>query len=144
MHNNWPDVPANDDIGGADYLIDARAITCTLRRDVPPLHPGQILVEDFMRPQNISRRALAEALQVSHTRIAGITRGTAAISADTAVRLAHYFDTSPWFWMNLQVRFDLQVADRQMPHPTECIAPLPLLVDPGVLAVPESKGGCVW
>ena len=144
MHLNWPDLPANDDIGEAQSLIEPRPMACTPSPGAGPLHPGRILVEDFMRPRNISGRALADALQVSQTRIASITRGTAAISADTAVRLAHYFDTSPWFWMNLQVRFDLQVADRQTPHPAEGIVPLPVLVDPGALAVPESKGWRAW
>ncbi len=90
---------------------------------VPPLHPGTILSEDFMVPMRLSGRALACALNVSHTRVASIMRGTAAITADTALRLGYYFNTSAWFWMNLQVRFDLEMAERERPHPTAGICP---------------------
>ncbi len=93
--------------------------------EVPPLHPGTILAEDFMVPMRLSGRALACALHVSHTRIAAIMRGTTAITADTAMRLGCYFNTSPWFWMNLQVRFDLEMAERAKPHPTANIRPAP-------------------
>ncbi|WP_282297416.1 HigA family addiction module antitoxin [Stenotrophomonas sp. PS02289] len=135
MHKIGPDVP----------VIKQHPMTAMPRGgDIPLLHPGQILVEDFMRPQKLSSRALAEALQVSHTRIATITRGSTAISADTALRLAHYFDTSPWFWMNLQVRFDLQLAERQVPHPAERIAPLPALEDAGEAPMQGSKEWGVW
>ncbi len=66
-----------------------------------------------MRPLKLSGRALACAIGVSPTRIATIASGKAAITADTAIRLGRYFDTSPWFWMNLQVRFDLESAQVQ-------------------------------
>jgi len=105
----------------------------------PPLHPGEILRDDFMRPNRLSNRALACALHVSSTRIAGIVRGTSAITADTAHRLGVYFDTSPWFWMNLQVRFDLEMAELQVPHPTRRIVPLPTSIDPDFSANPEAK-----
>lgn len=90
----------------------------------PPLHPGQILAEDFMAPHQISGRVLACALQVSHSRIFNIVSHRSAITADTALRLARYFNTSPWFWMNLQIRFDLEVAEQQVPHPAVSITPL--------------------
>ena len=90
----------------------------------PPLHPGQILAEDFMAPQRISGRVLACALQVSHSRIFNIVSHRSAITADTALRLARYFNTSPWFWMNLQIRFDLETAEQQVPHPAGRITPL--------------------
>ncbi|WP_313458346.1 HigA family addiction module antitoxin [Stenotrophomonas sp.] len=90
---------------------------------IPPLHPGDILTEDFMRPLKLSGRALACAIGVSHTRIATIASRKAAITADTAIRLGQYFDASPWFWMNLQVRFDLEMAEahagRILPHSCE-------------------------
>ena len=91
-----------------------RAPHTTLRSEqLPPLHPGDILAEDFMRPLKLSNRALACAIGVSPTRIATIASRKAAITADTAIRLGRYFDTSPWFWMNLQVRFDLETAQEQ-------------------------------
>ncbi len=76
-----------------------------------------------MRPLKLSGRALACAIGVSHTRIATIASRKAAITADTAIRLGHYFDTSPWFWMNLQVRFDLETAQVQAPPATDRIQP---------------------
>ncbi|WP_312320522.1 HigA family addiction module antitoxin [Stenotrophomonas sp.] len=91
---------------------------------LPPLHPGQILAEDFMAPRCINGRVLAGALQVSHSRIFNIVSHRSAITADTALRLARYFNTSPWFWMNLQIRFDLEVAEQQVPHPAARITPL--------------------
>lgn len=78
-----------------------------------------------MRPLKLSGRALACAIGVSHTRIATIASRKAAITADTAIRLGQYFNTSPWFWMNLQVRFDLEMAgvhtDRILPHNCEAL-----------------------
>lgn len=110
----------------------------------PPLHPGTILLEDFMQPNRLTRRALADALHVSNTRIVSITRGTAAITIDTAIRLGHYFNTSPWFWMNLQVRFDLEMAEQQTPAPTEHIVPLPQFMDPAVPSDLEVKEWGAW
>ncbi len=97
-----------------------------------------------MRPRRLSNRALACAIHVSGTRIAGITRGATAITADTAHRLGCYFNTSPWFWMNLQTRFDLEKAELQVPHPKERIVPLPLDVDPTGLEVQDGKEWGLW
>ena len=130
--------------GQGTPVPSSAAITLHNIEPARPLHPGQILVEDFMRPQKISGRALACALHVSHTRIACIMRGASAISADTALRLAHYFDTSPWFWLNLQMRYELEMADRQEPHATDRIVPLPSFMDPGTRAVPDDKEWCMW
>lgn len=96
------------------------------RKHQPPLHPGKILAEDFMAPLKLTGRALALALRVSPTRVSAILRGDGAISPDTAVRLGHYFGTSPWFWMNLQVRFELESIDRERPHPAARIRPVQL------------------
>ena len=92
--------------------------------DPPPLHPGKILVEDFLDPMGISGRQLAAALCVSASRISGLTGGACRINADLALRLGYYFGTSAWFWMNLQVRFDLERAERTGPGPTAGIVPL--------------------
>lgn len=78
------------------------------RRKLAPIIPGEILAEDFMSPHGLSGHQLALALRVPATRISGILRGTRAISSDTAIRLARFFNTTATFWMNLQVNYDLR------------------------------------
>jgi|ERR1043166_7488087 addiction module HigA family antidote len=77
-----------------------------------PLHPGEILAEDFMQPLRLSINHLSRELHVSPNRIHGIVHGSRAITADTALRLATYFGTSPEVWLNLQSEYDLRVARR--------------------------------
>jgi len=79
-------------------------------KSIPPVHPGETLKEDFLRPLGLSANRLAIELQVPVTRIHDIVRGKRAISADTALRLSRYFGTSAQFWMNLQSNYDLEVA----------------------------------
>src|SRR6202171_4471313 len=79
------------------------------RRKLPPVHPGEILLEEFLRPLGLSQYRLAKDVSVPPRRINEIVRGSRAISADTALRLARYFRTSDRFWLNLQSRFDLEV-----------------------------------
>lgn len=81
---------------------------------LPPIHPGEILRDDFLEPMKISVYALAQAIRVPRSRVNDIVLGHRGITADTAFRLARYFGTSPEFWINLQARFDLDVADRQI------------------------------
>lgn len=75
-----------------------------------PIPPGEILLEEFMKPLGISRNRLSRDLDIPLSRVSEIVRGTRAISADTALRLAAYFGTSPEMWMQLQAAFDLRVA----------------------------------
>lgn len=75
-----------------------------------PVHPGEILLEDFMKPLNLSANALAITLGVPATRIGDIVNQRRGITADTALRLARYFGTSPDVWMNLQKKYELEVA----------------------------------
>jgi antitoxin HigA-1 len=77
---------------------------------MPPVHPGETLREDFLKPLDLTPNRLAIELQVPATRINDIARGKRAISADTALRLARYFGTTPQFWLNLQANYDLEVA----------------------------------
>jgi len=77
---------------------------------LPPIHPGEHLLEDFMKPLSLSRNALARELRVPPQRISEIVQGRRSISADTALRLGRYFATSAEFWLNLQTRYDLQMA----------------------------------
>jgi addiction module HigA family antidote len=81
-------------------------------RRLPPVHPGEILREDLMTPLGLSMNRLARDLRVAVTRISEIVNGRRSITADTALRLARYFGTSPEFWMNLQAAYDLDVATR--------------------------------
>ena len=79
-------------------------------RLLPPIHPGEHLLEDFMKPLTLSRNSLAREIRVPPQRISEIVQGRRSITADTALRLARYFAVSPEFWLNLQNRYDLQVA----------------------------------
>ncbi|NLS91083.1 MAG: HigA family addiction module antidote protein [Planctomycetaceae bacterium] len=78
-------------------------------RKLDPIHPGEILLEEFLTPLGISQYRLAKDISVPPRRINEIVRGQRSISADTALRLARYFRTSERFWLNLQTRFDLEV-----------------------------------
>ena len=75
-----------------------------------PVHPGEILREDLMKPLGLSSNALALALRVPVTRVNDIVRGKRAITADTAMRLARYFDSTAEFWLGLQAQYDLRIA----------------------------------
>lgn len=77
---------------------------------LPPVHPGEILLEEYLKPLNMSQYRLAKSISVPPRRINEIVHGTRAITADTALRLARFFGTSDRFWMNLQMRYDLEIA----------------------------------
>lgn len=81
-------------------------------RRLPPVHPGEILREDLMLPLELSINRLARDLRVPVTRMSEIVNGRRSITADTALRLARYFGTTPEFWINLQGAYDLDVATR--------------------------------
>lgn len=89
-----------------------------------PIHPGEILYEDFMRPFGLSSTALAKAIGVTVARVNEIVRGRRGITADTALRLARYFGTDAQSWMNLQDNYDLAVAKRQAGTAIRKINPL--------------------
>jgi addiction module HigA family antidote len=78
-------------------------------RKLSPIHPGEILQEEFLSPLGVSQYRLAKETSVPPRRINEIVRGSRSISADTALRLARYFGTSERFWLNLQARYDLEV-----------------------------------
>jgi addiction module HigA family antidote len=79
------------------------------KKTVPPIHPGEILREEFLRPMGVSQYRLAKEIGVSPRRINEIVHGKRAISADTALRLSRYFGMSERFWINLQGRYDIEV-----------------------------------
>src|SRR5918996_4478298 len=94
-------------------------------RRLPPVHPGEILREELLGPLGISINRLGRDLRVPVTRMSEIVNGRRSITADTALRLARYFGTTPQFWMNLQAAYDLdvaqdargvEIADRIRPH----------------------------
>lgn len=84
------------------------------RKKMPPLHPGEILLEEFMKPREISQYRLAKDIKVSPRRINEIVHGKRSISADTALRLGLYFGMSPQFWLGLQMDHDLDMAKDAM------------------------------
>ncbi len=84
-----------------------------------PIHPGEILREEFMRPHRLSQNALARALNVPPRRINEIVLEKRGISADTALRLARYFGTSPEMWTGLQADYDLRLARHEREHQIE-------------------------
>lgn len=81
-----------------------------MNKKLPPIHPGEILREEFMRPLELSSNALAKAIGVTTARVNEIVRERRGISADSALRLARYFGTDAQSWMNLQQRYDLECA----------------------------------
>ena len=89
----------------------------------PPVHPGEILREEFMAPLELSGYALAAACHVPRTRIERLAREETPVTADTALRLGRYFGTGPEFWLNLQIMFDLSQAADAAPDIAE-IEPL--------------------
>jgi antitoxin HigA-1 len=82
-------------------------------RKIPPIHPGEILLEEFMRPLALSQNQLGKELNVSPRRINEIVHGRRSVTADTALRLARFFGNSASFWLGLQMDYDLDVAADQ-------------------------------
>ncbi|MFB3084059.1 MAG: HigA family addiction module antitoxin [Gammaproteobacteria bacterium] len=78
-----------------------------------PIHPGEVLLHEFLKELGITSYALAKSVGVPTNRITGIVNGDRAISADTALRLARFFGNSAEFWMNLQMHYDLEIANRR-------------------------------
>ena len=79
-----------------------------------PIHPGEVLLEEFIKPMELSQNRLAISIGVDTRRINEIVLGKRAITADTALRLSRFFDNSPQFWMGLQSQYDLDVAQDQL------------------------------
>jgi addiction module HigA family antidote len=78
------------------------------------IHPGEILLEDFMKPMGISARQLAADIDVSPSRISELVNGLRPVTADTALRLGLFFSMEPRFWLNLQTEYDMRLADRTL------------------------------
>ena len=84
------------------------------KRDFDPIHPGEILLEEFLRPMDISQYRLAKDISVAQRRISETSKGNRSITADTALRLGRYFGMEAQFWLNLQSRYDLACAEAEL------------------------------
>ena len=83
-------------------------------KKLPPIHPGEILIEEFLKPMGISQYRLAKDISVPPRRINEIVHGKRSITADTALRLGRFFEILPQFWLNNQNRFDLEVIEDRL------------------------------
>ncbi|WP_417563625.1 HigA family addiction module antitoxin [Microbacterium sp.] len=90
----------------------------------PPIHPGEVLMEDFIKGFGITQNKLAVSIGVPPRRINEIVHGKRAITADTALRLGRYFGISPQFWLNLQTQYELEVAEDRVSEQIAQITPL--------------------
>jgi len=96
-----------------------------MSKKLSPVHPGEILLEEYLKPLGLSQYRLAKEIHVPARRINEIVHGKRAITADTALRLARFFSTSERFWLNLQVRYDLEIEkDRLGEELSRAISPL--------------------
>lgn len=94
------------------------------RRKFPAIHPGEVLLHDFLEPMRISQYRVAKDIDVPARRINEIVHGKRAISADTALRLSRYFGLTDQYWMNLQALYDLQLAKEQLHDTLHAILPI--------------------
>jgi antitoxin HigA-1 len=100
-------------------LMTWRSLIITRRpdmamRNIAPIHPGEILLEEYLKPLGLSQYRLAKDISVPARRVNEIVHGKRAITADTALRLARFFGTSDRFWLNLQTRYDLEVEKERL------------------------------
>jgi addiction module HigA family antidote len=108
---------ARDAVTDYGEIVDPRA------RPVGPIHPGEILKDEFLEPMAISAYALAKAIGVPRNRVSAILNGDRAISADTALRLGRYFGVSAEFWLGLQKSYDLEVARHELGAQLDQVVP---------------------
>jgi addiction module HigA family antidote len=85
-----------------------------MNKKMSPVHPGEILLEEFLNPMGVSQYRLAKDIHVPPRRINQIVHGERSVSADTALRLGRFFGVSPQFWMNLQSRFELEIEEERL------------------------------
>ncbi len=95
-----------------------------MTKKLPPLHPGEVLREEFLNPFNMTAYGLAKALNVPRTRIERIAREEIGITADTALRLARYFGMSADFWLHLQSDYDREIAELELAKEIKAIEPM--------------------
>ena len=107
---------------GRDHGLPLRGTAVTIT--MPPIHPGEVLMADFLEPLGVTQHHVAVSIGVPPRRINEIVHGKRGISADAALRLAKYFGTSERFWINLQARYDLEVERDQLGPVLDAITPL--------------------
>ena len=95
-----------------------------MKRDFSPIHPGEILFEEFLKPIDVSQSRLAKSIRVPALRISQIVRGQRAVTADTGLRLSKYFGLNDSYWLRLQARFDEPVAKQQLSKVLAKIVPM--------------------
>lgn len=94
------------------------------RKAFAPVHPGEVILHDYLEPLGMSQYALAKALDITQARLGEVVRGRRAISPDTALRLARYFGTSAEFWLGMQAHFDLESArDKHLEEIQRSVSP---------------------
>jgi len=103
-------------------IIEQRPMTKEHPR--APVHPGEILREEYLEPLGITPYALAAALHVPRTRVERLVREETSVTADTALRLGRYFGTTPEFWLGIQARFDVETLQKRLDHDIAAIEPL--------------------
>ena len=94
-----------------------------MTRKLPPLHPGEVLREEFMKPLGVSAYAIATACHLPRTRIERIAKEEVGITADTALRLAKLLNTTPEFWLNLQTQYEIETTGASIASDLKTIAP---------------------
>lgn len=94
-------------------LITTELLECAVPKLLDEIHPGEILLEDFMKPAGITARRLAADIDVSPSRISELVNAQRPITADTALRLGLFFSMDPRFWINLQAEYDMRIARRE-------------------------------
>jgi addiction module HigA family antidote len=108
--------------GHLDHGLPLRGVA--MKKTMTPIHPGEVLLEEFLVPLRVTQHRLAVSIDVPPRRINEIVHGKRGISADTALRLARFFGTSDRFWLNLQSRFDLEVERDHLGSVLDAITPL--------------------
>jgi addiction module HigA family antidote len=99
-------------------------MTVDIAHQLSPVHPGEILTEEFLKPLGLSPYRAAAMMRVPRTRVERIAKGAIGVTADTALRLAKLFGTTPIFWMNLQSRYDLLTAEPEAADQVATIEPI--------------------
>ena len=102
------------------------ALAAETNSKLAPVHPGEVLMEDFIEGFGITQNKLAVAIGVPPRRINEIVHGKRAVTADTALRLGKYFGVSAQFWLNLQTQYDLDMAEDRLSMQIDAITPLPV------------------
>lgn len=95
-----------------------------MKKKLPNIHPGEILLEEFLEPMKITAYRLAKETRIDQTRISEIIHAKRSITVDTALRFSKYFGTSPEFWLNLQVHYDMEEKRENIKKELELITPM--------------------